>query len=104
MFLLRLIGGWCILAAVVALVNDLTLSYQTGAKLTFASLGKDWEAFGAQSLTLVQAAIEKHVARGLWDPAIVTLLKAPAFGAFAVLGVLLYLVGLRRRKLNIYAN
>ena len=104
MFLLRILGGWFVIAAIIALVNDVTVSYQTGAKLTFASLGKDWEMFGRGSFELVQAGIEKHVSHGLWDPVLLTVLKAPAFGVLAAIGVLIYVIGLRRRRLNIYAN
>ena len=104
MFLLRILGGWAILAALIALVNDVTRSYQTGAKLAFASLGKDWNSLSPSSLNLLQAGIERHVAPVLWDPVILTVLRAPAFAVIAVLGVLLYLAGMRRRRQNIYAN
>jgi len=104
LFLLRIIGGWAILLAVIALVNDLTHSYQTGAKFAFASLGKDWYAVSPATLNSLQAGIERHVAPILWDPVMLAVLKAPAFAVFGILGVLLYLAGLRRRRLNIYAN
>ena len=104
LFLLRIIGGWAILAAVIALVDDVTRSYQTGAKLAFASVGKDWAILSPSSLAALQAGVERHVSRALWDPVILSALKAPAFAVFAVVGIALYLVSLRRRRLNIYAN
>ena len=104
MFLLRIIGGWILLAAIIALVNDVTYSYETGGKLAFSSLGKDWDVLSSASRNAFETGIERHLTPLLWDPVILTVLKAPAFAALGVLGVLLYLAGLRRRRLNIYAN
>ena len=104
MFLLRVIGGWVLLAAIIALVDDVTYSYETGAKLAFASLGTDWDMVSSASRAAFETGIERHVTPLLWDPVILTVLKAPAFAALGVIGVLLYLAGLRRRRLNIYAN
>src|SRR5450432_1706730 len=39
MIALRILGGFAIIAAVIALVNDVTHSFDTGAKFAFASLG-----------------------------------------------------------------
>lgn len=104
MFLLRIFGGWVILAAVIALVNDVTHAYQTGAKMSFASLGKDWYALSPASLNQLQAGIERHVHPILWDPGILTLLRLPAFGVLGVFGIALYALGLRRRRTTIFAN
>jgi hypothetical protein len=103
-FLLRLLGGWAILTAVVAVVNDLTMTYRTGAGLAFASLGKDWYLVSPGTLNALQAGIERHVHRLLWDPVMLTLLKAPAFVVLAGLGILLYGLGLWRRRVSVFAN
>ena len=104
LFVLRLFGGWFILAAVIALTYDITTAAQTGASVAFASLGKDWYAINPSSLNALQASIEQHVAKVLWDPLMLGVLKTPAFAGFAVLGVLLYMLGMRRDRTNIYAN
>jgi hypothetical protein len=104
MFLFRWLGGWAILVAIIALVSDLTHADQPGIALTFSSLGKDWYAFSPSTLNALQAGIERHVHPALWDPLALTILKTPAFAVFGVLGVLLYAVGLRRRRTNIFAN
>ena len=104
LFLLRIIGGWAILTSIVALVSDFTHTYQNGPKLAFSSLGKDWYAVSPGTLNMLQTAIERHVTPVLWDPVFLTVLKAPAFAVFGVLGAGLYLAGLRRRRVNIYAN
>ena len=104
MFLFRLVGGWSILVAIIALVSDATHAYQAGARLSFASLGKDWYALSPATLSQLQAGIERHVHPLLWDPVLLAVLKMPAFAVFAVLGVALYILGLRRRRTNIFAN
>jgi len=104
LFFLRILGGWSILTAVIALVNDLTHSYETGAKFTFASLGKDWSVVSPSTLTALQTGIEQHVSAKLWDPVLLAFLRLPGFAVFAVIGILFYAAGLRRRRQNIYAN
>ncbi len=104
MFLLRWIGGWSLLVAIIALVNDVTHSYQSGAKLVFASLGKDWSALSPATLNALQAGVERLVHPALWDPVLMSVLKTPAFAVFGVLGLVLYGFGLYRRRVNIFAN
>jgi hypothetical protein len=101
---LRIVGGWAVLAAVIALVNDVTHAYETGAKFAFASLGKDWYVISPSTQDTLRTGIEKHVAHMLWDPVIVTILKAPAFSVLGLLGVLLFAAGLRRRSIDVFAN
>jgi len=104
MFLFRWLGGWSILIGIIAMVNDVTHSYQSGAKLSFASLGKDWSLLSPATLNAVQAGIERHLHKLLWDPVLLAVLKAPAFAVFGGLGLLLYGFGLHRRRTNIFAN
>jgi hypothetical protein len=104
MFLFRWLGGWAILVAIIALVNDVTHTYQAGARLAFASLGKDWYALSPATLNALQAGVERHVHPALWDPVLLGVLKTPAFLVFGGLGVVLYGIGLRRRGTNIFAN
>jgi hypothetical protein len=104
MALFRIIGGWILLAAIIALVADVTQAYQTGAKMSFASLGKEWSVLSPASLDLVQTSIEWHLHPLLWDPGLMLLLKLPAFAVLGAAGIALYAVGLRRRGTNIFAN
>ncbi len=104
MFLFRWVGGWSLLVAMIALVNDITHAYQSGAKLAFASLGKDWTALSPATLNAVQAGVERNLHPALWDPVLLSALKTPAFAVFGVLGLLLYGFGLYRRRVNIFAN
>jgi len=104
MLILRLLGGWCLIVAVIALVYDGTKSLGSGGELIMTPLGKHWFDLNVTSLNLSQAVIERYVSPWLWDPVIITILAAPAWVVFAVLGFVLYFLGRRRKKIDVYAN
>jgi hypothetical protein len=104
MFVFRVLGGWAILLSIISVVHDATQSYQSGAPFAFASLGKTVYGVSHSALANLQAGIERYVHPMLWDPFALTILKTPAFAVFAVVGVVLYGIGLRRRGTNIFAN
>lgn len=105
MMVLRVLGVWSLLAAMVALTVDATQSLASGeSQWIVTPLGEHWFRLHASSLNLAQAAVERHVAPWLWDPVIVTLLQVPTWIFFGVLGILLYWLGRRRRELNVYQN
>lgn len=103
MLLLRLLGGWSLLVAVIAFVNDLILSGRAG-ELVATSLGKHWFAISPGTINLVQAIMQRNVHPMLWDPVTTSVLVLPASLVFAVLGIALYALGRRRRGVNIFAN
>jgi len=51
-----------------------------------------------------QAGIERHVAPFLWDPVIAAILLLPAWVVVGGLGALFYLLGHRRKKLDVFTN
>jgi len=104
MLILRLIGLWLMLLAVVALVYDGTRILADDGRLVFTSLGEHWYSIDPASLNTAQAGIERHVAPFLWDPIISTILLTPAWIVAGMLGALIYLLGYRRKKLDIYTN
>jgi len=104
MLILRLLGVWLMLLAVVALTYDGTRVLADNGALVFTSLGEHWFAIHPPSLNATQAAIERHVAPFLWDPVMITLLLLPAWVVVGGLGALLYLLGYRRKRLNVYTN
>jgi hypothetical protein len=101
---IRFLSSLALVAALIALTNDLTHSWETGASVTFASLGKNWFAVSPGTLNLLQTVLERHVAKLLWDPVMLTLLHVPAFAAFAALALALFALTIRRRRVNIFAN
>ena len=105
MLFLRVLGVWSLLTAMVALTIDGTKSLASGEGQWIATpLGEHWFKINAASLNASQAAIERHVHPWLWDPGIISLLQVPSFIFFCVLGLILFWLGQKRRRLNVYEN
>jgi len=105
MFLLRVLGVWSLLVAMIALTIDGTKSLASGEGQWIATpLGEHWFKLNASSLNGAQAAIERHVHPFLWDPVVISLLQVPSWILFGVLGIALYWFGRRRHHLNVYEN
>lgn len=104
MFFLRLLGSWSMIVAIVALVADVTRSLAVGSGLAFTSLGRRWFELSPASLNALQAGLERHVSPLAWDPIATFVLETPAWVVFATLGLMLYLGGRRRDRVNIFAN
>jgi hypothetical protein len=101
MFILRIVAGWCLIVAVMALVYDASLIAQGVYGLS--SLGQHWLALGPDSYNGMRAAVERlHPL--LWSPVLTTLLALPAFIVFGLLGAALYTIGRRRSSINVFAN
>ena len=105
MMMLRVIGIWSLILAMVILTIDGTKSLASNEGQWIATpLGEHWFKLHAPSLNTAQAAIERHVNPSLWDPVILTVLQVPSWIIFAVLGLLLYWLGRKRRRINVYDN
>lgn len=104
MFILRMLGGWAIVVAIIAFVYDVTVALNAGTPIAFTNLGRHWFWLSSGTLNLVQASLERYVHPVLWDPMFVSVLKLPTWVFFLGLAVLLYLAGRRRRKVEIFAN
>ena len=105
MMILRVLGIWSLLVAMVALTIDATTSLASGdQQWIMTPLGEHWFTLHAPSLNTSQAAIERYVHPFLWDPLILSLLQLPTWIVFGVLGLLLYWCGRRRRSIDLYDN
>jgi len=104
MLVLRVLGVWLMLLAVVALVYDGTRMLADNGTLAFTSVGEHWYSIHPASLNAAQAGIERHVAPFLWDPVVTTILLLPAWLVVGGLGALFYLLGYRRKKLDVFTN
>jgi len=102
-FVLRSLGLWILAAGFVFFVYDGTKSI-AGDHIYFTKLGDIWNAINSTSLLLLQPAIERHVAVWLWDPVILSVLTAPAWLVFAILGAILMLLGRKKKPLIGYAR
>ena len=103
MVVLRVLGGWFLLVAMVALVWDGTQTIANGAFRTTA-LGAHWFLISADTLNMCQAAVKRYAGGFVWDPVIISILKMPTWLVFGALGIGLLVLGRRRRTLNVYTN
>ncbi len=57
-----------------------------------------------QSLDAAKAWVETNASPLLWDPVIATILHAPTWVVFGILGVLLYWLGQKRKPVEVFIN
>jgi hypothetical protein len=87
----RILGRIVILAALAIGGLGLWL-WVAGADMT-AVAGDFWFEHSAASLNRTQSIVQRYLHPALWDAAFVPLLKRPAYEAFAIGFVALYVVG-----------
>jgi hypothetical protein len=108
-FLVRTLGLVFLAAAFIFLVIDGTKSIAANALFPplLTPLNETWtqlhELLHAPSLQQLQPAIEQ-VSPWLWDPLTLAVLSAPTFAVIGALGVILVVVGRRRKPLIGYAR
>lgn len=99
-FLSRFLGLWLLAGALVALVVDGAKTIAAGAVVT-TPLGQLWFSVSPETLNGAQAGIQRNVHPLLWDPVIQSVLLAPSFVVFGILGALLMLAGRRKREVKL---
>jgi hypothetical protein len=102
-FLLRFLGLWILAAGFVFLVYDGTKSI-AGNAIYITRLADSWNAVHSASLTNVQPFIEAHLGTWLWENVAQSILHAPTWTVFGVLGGLFILLGRRKKPLIGYAR
>ncbi len=102
--LLRLLGVWLLLLAMVAAVVDATKSLAGGGAWVVTPMGEQWKALSPETLEGAKAGIQTHAAPFLWDPVMTTILDAPTWVVFGILGVLLYWLGQKRKPVEVFIN
>jgi hypothetical protein len=102
--LLRIFGVWLLLLAMVAAVIDATKSLAGGGAWVVTPMGEQWKQLGPESLEGAKAWVQTNAGTFLWDPVIATILHAPTWVVFGILGVLLYWLGQKRRPVEVFIN
>ena len=102
-FLFRFFGLWILAAGFIFLIYDGTKSIAGGA-LFVTKLGQTWTDINAASLQLLQAAVEGRVSAGLWQYVIQPVLEQPTWLVLGVLGIVLMLLGRKKKPLIGYAR
>ncbi len=102
--LLRIFGVWLLLLAMVAAVIDATKSLAGGGAWVVTPMGEQWQALSPETLQDAKAAIETNVSPFMWDPVMTTILHAPTWVVFGILGVLFYWLGQKRKPVEVFIN
>jgi hypothetical protein len=102
-FLLRFIGLICLAAGFILLIYDGTKSI-AGNRLFLTSVRALWELINASSLAKLEPTIQSYAGGYLWDPVMMTILSAPSWGLLGGLGIILLLLGRKKRPLIGYAR
>jgi hypothetical protein len=102
--LLRIFGVWLLLLAMVAAVVDATKSLAGGGTWVVTPMGEQWQTLNADSLAATKTWIEANASPFLWDPIMATILHAPTWVVFGILGVLLYWLGQKRKPVDVFIN
>jgi hypothetical protein len=102
-FLLRFIGLWMLAAAFIFLVYD-GAGWVANGVLNSMQVRTLWASIHQSSLLLLQPAVERHVAGWLWNPVIMTILEQPVWLMFGVIGVVLILLGRKKKPLIGYVR
>jgi L-alanine-DL-glutamate epimerase-like enolase superfamily enzyme len=101
---LRFIGALLALAAVVALVSDLTPRARPNPQRpTFATLASTWAEIAPQSLAASRKTVQTRVSSALWD-VIAVVIGLPVWLSLGGLAALVLYVGRRRHRVEIFAN
>ncbi|MFY9786933.1 MAG: hypothetical protein WA445_00475 [Pseudolabrys sp.] len=101
--LLRFIGLICLAAGFILLIYDGTKSI-AGNRLFLTSVRALWELINASSLAKLEPTIQSYAGGYLWDPVMMTILSAPSWGLLGGLGIILLLLGRKKRPLIGYAR
>ena len=97
-FIFRFLGLLCLAAAFILVVYDGTKSI-AGNALVFTSVRALWELINAASLAKLQPLAAGFAGGVLWDPAMLTVLDAPAAALLGIVGILFLLFGRRKKPL-----
>ncbi|UUP17710.1 hypothetical protein [Nitratireductor thuwali] len=95
-FVVRMLGMASLAVAIIMAVSDATRSIAAGEWIA-TPLGQSWYSVSPDTLNLAQATVQRYLLPALWDPVIVFVLTLPGWAVFAVLALILHLIGLPRR-------
>jgi hypothetical protein len=102
-FLLRFIGLISLAAAFILVIYDGTKSI-AGNSLSLTTVRALWELINAGSLAKVKPLIGHYAGGLLWDPIMLSILAAPAWALLGIFGILLLILGRKKKPLIGYAR
>ncbi len=102
-FLLRFFGLICLAAAFILVIYDGTKSIAANA-LFLTSARTLWELLNAASLAKLKPLLTPYADGILWDPIMVGILSAPSWSLLGGFGILLLLLGRKKKPLIGYSR
>jgi hypothetical protein len=102
-FLLRFIGLILLAAAFILVIYDGTKSI-AGNSLSLTTVQALWELMHPASLARLKPLISPYAGGLLWDPVMVSILAAPAWSLIGVAGIVLLVLGRKKKPLIGYAR
>jgi hypothetical protein len=102
-FLFRFVGLICLAAAFILVIYDGTRSI-AGNNLFLTSVRTLWDLINAGSLAKLQPLIQPYANGYLWDPVMIGFLSAPSWVVLGIVGIVLILLGRRKKPLIGYAR
>jgi hypothetical protein len=102
-FLFRFIGLICLAAAFVLLIYDGTKS-MAGNSLFLTTVQALWELINAGSLAKLEPLIGPYAGGLLWDPIMLAILAVPAWALLGFFGIVLLVLGRKRKPLIGYSR
>jgi hypothetical protein len=101
---LRILGVWLLLLAMVAAVVDATKSLAGGGAWVVTPMGEQWRELAPEMLEAFKKWAIDTAGDWVWDPILVSILAAPTWVVFGILGVLLYWLGQKRKEVEVFIN
>jgi hypothetical protein len=101
-FLLRFVGLLLLALGFIFLVYDGIVSLSASSVL-FTKTSDLWNAIHDRSLVAFQALVERHAGSDIW-PIVVAILGQPASAMASILGVVLIVLGRKKKPLIGYAR
>src|SRR5262249_4801084 len=98
--LIRLVGVWFLLLAMVAAGIAASKALAAGGPWVVRPMGEQWKALNAQSLDVAKAWFTSNAGPYLWARIFTPILHAPTWVVFGTLGVLLYWFGQKRKPVE----
>jgi hypothetical protein len=101
-FVFRLFGLMCLAAAFVLVIYDGMRSMASNA-VALTSVSEFWDMMQSTGTQNFQRLTEQYLP-GVWDTVMVPVLSAPSWAFLGVIGILLMILGRKKRPLIGYAR
>ena len=103
MAVFRFFAWVLLLIAMVSLVGDLTRAANGGPWAMTTTYGY-WKSVSPQTLATSAGFVQKSLSPILWDTVVVRVLLLPGWFLIGGLGLILGVLGRKKRRVNIFAN